>query len=114
MKNTKRTITGCRQGDTKIFPATKKVNFNNAEKLTTFTVALGSSTGHHHTIVPIVPGSIIKSAIVDGVRFIELDEDWLYDHQQHENIIISKGVYEIIPDELEYDPFEEEITRVQD
>lgn len=80
------------------------------------TVQLGEATGHHHTLYPIAsdtPVSWIEEFMQDNKRFVVLDTEWLLRHQEHNEIKIPKGTYEIII-EREWDPYEESMKNVVD
>ena len=72
------------------------------------TVALGESTGHHHTLY----GSV-KTLQKDGVYFAYLKEETPLRHQEHKEIVIPKG-FQMFGREVERDPFLDAISKVQD
>ena len=95
------------QGDVLI----KKVNYEiKGEKLDHLRLAEGEKTGHFHGITEGI-GHLI---MMDSIMHLEvLSETALLRHQEHNEIRIPKGNYKI---EIvrEYDPFEDEIRKVQD
>ena len=74
------------------------------------TVALGEVTGHHHTLYGSLP---IDLFIFNNRRFLKIQEQVSFRHQEHHEIKVPKGDYEIII-EREYDYFEKEMKRVVD
>lgn len=88
------------------------------------TLAYGEVTGHHHTLYPIrnlvtkelprdAGGHYIEEIVSDGRRFIKLDIDWFLRHQEHHEIKVPAGTYEIGM-EREYDPFQKIMRKVVD
>lgn len=100
-----------RHGDV-IFRPIDKPN-GKAEKKKEYTVAYGEVTGHHHTLYPMSAGAFL-SLFQDGEkRVIDLKESWSLRHQEHDELIIPPGTYEI-GIEREYDPFEKAMKKVVD
>lgn len=93
-----------RHGDLLIKESTKKVD--KTKKSNKLTLALGEATGHHHTLY--ADGFIYGDSSV-----FELPQDTPLRHQEHNEIVIEKGVYETFM-EIEYDPFNEELKKVVD
>lgn len=82
------------------------------------TLAYGEVTGHHHTLYPERQGSeqigaCVETIEIGGKRFIKLDVDWLLRHQEHKEIKVPAGCYEIGM-EREYDPFQKIMRKVVD
>ena len=100
-----------RQGDVLLKPVDKTSGIK--QELTEYTVAHGEQTGHHHTLYPLVEGSKISLFTDANKRFIELTDSWMLRHQEHREIIITPGIYEIGM-EQEYDPFERIMKKVVD
>lgn len=74
------------------------------------TVALGEATGHHHTLY----GGMPISLLIDGDRrFLDVPEEVSLRHQEHDELRIAKGSYEITM-EREFDYFENAMKRVVD
>lgn len=96
-----------RHGDVPAFKITqpKKANLKKKSQVT---VALGESTGHHHTLY-----ADLEHDIVDGVHVVNLTTNTPLRHQQHKEIEIPKGFY-AFGREVEYDPFLRTISQVQD
>jgi hypothetical protein len=99
-----------RHGDVILKPASG-VAF--AEYKKEMTIALGEATGHHHTLYPNNDSSKISLTEIDGRRFIHVDGDYFLRHQEHFEIQVPTGIYEIIMEE-EYDPFLRTLRRVVD
>ncbi len=78
---------------------------------TKFTVALGETTGHSHTIVAEPAIEVLEDE--KGKRYIKVVSEGEINHQEHKTIKIQKGIYEVI-NEKEYDPFSEELKVVKD
>ena len=96
------------QGDVII----EKVDYEikEGEKLDHLTLAEGEQTGHHHSIV----SGIGQLIMFNNIMHLEVkSETALLRHQEHNEILIPQGIYRI-GIVREYDPFEEEIRRVQD
>ena len=100
-----------RQGDVLLKPVDKTIG--TKEELTEYTVAHGEQTGHHHTLYPLVDGAKINLFTDKDRRFIELSDSWALRHQEHHEITIEPGTYEIGM-EREYDPFERMMKKVID
>ncbi len=100
-----------RQGDVLLKPVDKASG--TKQGLNEYTVAHGEQTGHHHTLYPVTQGSKISLFTDNNKRFIELKESWALRHQEHREIIITPGIYEIWM-EQEYDPFERMMKKVID
>ncbi len=94
---------------------------STAKLLDTKTVAYGEVTGHHHTftgqvlVYQPIEGQTIK---IDGEdipvqKYIEVKEDSTLIHQEHNQILVQKGVYAILQ-EREWNPFEQQIRNVLD
>jgi hypothetical protein len=79
-------------------------------KLDHLTLAEGEATGHHHSIVE----GLGKLIMMDNLMHLQIFSDVAkLKHQEHNEIILPKGNYKI--DIIrEYDPFEDEIRKVQD
>lgn len=122
-----------RQGDI-LFKLCNEKPKAQIKKHAQLTVALGEATGHHHTLYPegtvkifkaikettciekLGDGkapNIIEEFFNDGKRFIKLDAEWLLRHQEHKELKIGPGTYEIIT-EREYDPFAKIMKKVVD
>lgn len=100
-----------RQGDVILIPVKKKLKEATEHKQ--LTLAYGEVTGHHHTLYPPIEGLIAKELLENDKRYIELEEEWTLRHQEHDEIKIPEGTYEI-KIEREYDPFLKKLRRVVD
>jgi hypothetical protein len=100
-----------RQGDVIFIPV--KIKPENDTRHEQLTVALGEATGHHHTLYGIHPGATIHEWNKDSKRFIKLDKEFSLKHQEHHEIIVPPGTYEIGM-EQEYDPFTNVLKKVVD
>lgn len=91
----------------------EKLPEGKVESGTSFVLALGEATGHHHTLT----GSINAIMGYDAnkhARYLEvLDAPATLTHQEHSMLSIVPGCYEIIR-EREYDYFEESMKQVLD
>jgi hypothetical protein len=112
-----------RQGDVLLKLCNEKPK-GQVTKHAELTVQLGEATGHHHTLYPSRVGineelsdipifNVIEEFFNDKKRFITLDTEWLLRHQEHRELKIGPGTYEIII-EKEFDPFEDVIKAVID
>lgn len=100
-----------RHGDVILKPVTAAQG--KQEKLKEYTLAHGEVTGHHHTLYPLTEGAFL-SLFKDGEkRFLDLAEPWALRHQEHREIVVPPGLYEI-GIEREYDPFERLMRKVID
>lgn len=79
----------------------KKVNSN--------ILALGEVTGHSHQLM----GEVQVMQNKEGKKFFRANEELELIHQEHKNLKIEKGVFEVLT-EREYNPFEQEIRQVMD
>jgi len=94
---------------------------DSAKPLDTKTVMYGEQSGHHHTFSgqvlvyePIKP----EFLEVDGEqrqiqKYVQISGQAQLSHQEHATKIIPEGTYAILQ-ELEFDPLEQQIRRVQD
>ena len=73
-----------------------------------FILAEGEATGHAHVIE-----DDIEMYEKDGVLFIKVDTPITVRHEEHDQISLSKGIYEI-GFVREYDFSNEEIRRIRD
>lgn len=85
----KNTIIG-HQGDVGFMPISTLPQ--DAMKLKTLTVAKGEFTGHSHDFLQ---GAELYSA--NGTMYAVLEEPIQLTHQEHNNIVVDKGIYEIVP-----------------
>ena len=99
-----------RHGDVLIRETAKPEKAVLKETAATLTLAEGEATGHHHTLYGDLPISLFE---YDERRFLELQKSVSLRHQEHKEIRIDPGQYEIII-ENEWDYFEEELKRVRD
>lgn len=76
------------------------------------TIALGEATGHHHTLYGSLPNAVVMKGF-DGRIFVEVNEDLYLRHQEHKEVPVAKGSYEIVI-ERERNPFKDALTRVVD
>lgn len=83
----------------------------------TLTIALGEATGHHHSLFEIRDVEYTKAPIeylnLDDGRFLIIHQPVLLRHQEHHELRIEPGIYEIT-EEREYDYFEESMKKVVD
>jgi len=86
------------------------------------TLAYGEKTGHHHSfegsqilVYEADEQDTIKvgSEQVQVVKYLDVKQDSVLSHQEHDPLTIPKGKYAILQ-EREYNPFEQEIRRVLD
>jgi hypothetical protein len=101
-----------RQGDVLLRRCEKrpKGEFTYSSELT---LARGEQTNHHHTAYPTSKRSQIGVLEIGGQRFIDVGTEYFLRHQEHGEIRIDPGCYEIIM-EREYDPFEKVFKKVVD
>lgn len=76
-----------------------------------FTIALGESTGHHHTLY--ATKEQMKVYKVGNTYFIKTEVEVPLRHQEHKEIMIPVGTWGVGFEE-ERDPFLDAIRRVQD
>lgn len=57
-----------------------------------YTLALGETTGHTHTIP--APGATMRRNSA-GVRYMTIDELTTFDHQEHGTLPLPVGIYEV-------------------
>jgi len=100
-----------RHGDVILKPVNKTAG--TAKELKEYTAAYGEVTGHHHTLYPTIDGAILKLWEDGEKRILELNEAWYLRHQEHNEIKVPAGLYEIGM-EREYDPFEKAMRKVID
>lgn len=93
-----------RQGDVFLFPIEKLPEGVKPED--TKTVAYGEVTGHHHDLV-----GTAQVYSLENQLFAEVGEDVVITHQEHSQLAVEKGLYEIRIQQ-EYTP--EEIRNVLD
>jgi len=56
------------------------------------TVALGELTGHHHTF----SGQVCVFGEMGKRQFVDVQQQSVLEHQEHKNIVVPKGKYEVI------------------
>lgn len=99
-----------RQGDVILksaeIPAKAKTVKSNKE----VTVALGEATGHHHTLYGNLPIELLE---YNEKRYLKIQEEVDFRHQEHHALKIQPGDYEVIT-EREYDYFENDMKKVVD
>lgn len=94
------------QGDVII----KKCKLIKGRKLSHLTLAKGEATGHHHTITK----GIAELYEHEGTLFLKvLDKEATLTHQEHSQIMLPKGDYEINIVQ-EFDHLEQEARNVAD
>lgn len=101
-----------RHGDVDI----KQVNElpKGLKKIKGTTLALGEVTGHHHTLIKERESqSILVFESAEGIKYFQVSEPTQLTHQEHDTLVIEPGVYEV-KIEQEFDPFADEIRKVQD
>lgn len=108
---------GHRHGDVMLIPVDskleKEIRATTGKYQKELTIALGEATGHHHTLYPQDKKARVRLIEVDGRRFIDVGAEYFLRHQEHDEQIITPGVYEITM-EIEYDPFERIMKKVID
>ena len=79
------------------------------------TLALGESTGHHHTITSVKTGTLsaIKVFTIGNQMYVEAPVECELTHQEHGPITIDPGIYQIDLTR-EYSHFDEEARYVAD
>ena len=83
------------------------------KKLNHLVLAEGEVTGHKHEVQVANKEDCRLMTDNQGRMYLEVATPSPLTHQEHDTIKIKKGVY-VVEHEQEYDPFEEEIRRVQD
>lgn len=87
-----------------------KVSLKDGKKLKHLVLADGEATGHHHQIV----SGLASLIMMKDKMFLKVMSDYAkLKHEEHKEIDIPKGTYEI-KRVREYDHFEEETRRVAD
>lgn len=100
-----------RQGDVILIPCNEKPEGETQHE--ELTLAYGEATGHHHTLYNLHPGAMIREWKKNNKRYFEVNKHYSLRHQEHKEIVVPPGVYEI-GIEREYDPFENVLKRVVD
>lgn len=100
-----------RHGDVILRPVTAAQG--KKEEVDEYTLAYGEVTGHHHTLYPLTEGALLMLYKDGDKRFLDLAEPWALRHQEHREIVVPPGLYEI-GIEREYDPFERMMRKVVD
>ena len=57
------------------------------------TLAFGEITGHHHSFAKVAQVQVFKDK--GGKQFCEVVEDSVLEHQDHANVTVEKGLYEV-------------------
>lgn len=81
-----------------------------SEKVSNFVVAEGEHTGHKHVATSEKPISLVN---YEGLRFMVVEAPTKITHEEHVEIIIDEGIYQI-DQEREFDYFNETIAAVRD
>lgn len=100
-----------RHGDVILKPITS-IN-GKSEILKEYTLAYGEVTGHHHTMYPLTAGALLTLFQDGEKRLIKIDCEWSLKHQEHSELRIPPGMYEIGM-EREYCPFQKILRKVVD
>ena len=77
------------QGDVGFEPI-RKIPANAKEK--DLTVALGETTGHHHTFRE----GTAQVLMEQEQQFVKVDNKAILEHQEHETLLLPKGEYKVI------------------
>lgn len=103
-----------RQGDILFVPIEKlPKEASKIKEAKEYTVALGEATGHHHTLYPAGADSLCSVFQFEEKKYLQIQGEMNFRHQEHDEHRILPGLYEIIT-EREEDPFSEEIKKVID
>jgi hypothetical protein len=100
-----------RHGDVDLIPVTKPNS--GGEQKQEYTLAYGEVTGHHHTLYPLSPGAFLTLFQDGEKRVIDVEGNFVLRHQEHDELTIPPGTYEILI-EREYNPFEKMMKKVVD
>jgi hypothetical protein len=100
-----------RHGDVILIPTEKPSG--KGRELKEYTLAYGEATGHSHHLTNMHPGVLLSLFEYGGKRIIELEDEWSLRHEEHREIKIPPGCYEI-GIEREYDPFQDILREVRD
>lgn len=73
-----------------------------------YALAVGEATGHAHVIE-----DDIKMYDKDGIIYIKASKPVTVRHEEHKPILLNKGTYRV-GIVREYDPFTEEVKKVED
>jgi len=96
-----------RHGDISLHPVNQLPEAAK-ERIEKYILAYGEATGHHHQL----QGSC-ELQLMNGRRWITVDEPTELTHQEHHTLTILPGVYEIL-EERTFDYFENSIKKVID
>jgi len=99
-----------RQGDVIIKPATLP---NELKEKKDNVLAEGAVSGHSHRIKPEHKSNAKLFVTPQGLMFIHIKEPTHIVHEEHEDIILPVGEYEVLV-QREYNWFNEEVRRVAD
>lgn len=100
-----------RHGDVDLIPV-QKIEASG-KRMNEYTLAYGEVTGHHHTLYPLSPGAFLTLFKNGEKRMIDVEGDYVLRHQEHDELRIPPGTYEILI-EREYNPFEKAMKKVVD
>lgn len=101
-----------RHGDVLLKPVSIPSDAKEQKRGKDMTIALGEVTGHHHTLYGSMPNAVVMKGF-DERLFVEVNEDLCLRHQEHTEVPVAKGSYEIII-ERERNPFFDALRRVVD
>lgn len=96
-----------RQGDILLKPIEE---FPSNLKKKDLVLAYGEATGHMHQFIDPMAVSVFES--LSSQQFVDVIEDSMLTHQEHNDLLVPKGKYEVI-NQREVD-LSEEIRRVID
>ena len=99
-----------RHGDV-LLKKVDKISGKKREAKRRVTVALGEATGHHHDIS--VEKGLVSIYDDIGATYVDIPTEAIIDHQEHHDIAIAPGMYQILI-ERERDPFSQAIKTVVD
>ncbi|MFA6158965.1 MAG: hypothetical protein WC763_05100 [Candidatus Paceibacterota bacterium] len=101
------------QGDITFTPVCSMPKGKKEKHDGSFILARGEATGHSHRITVADPKKLTLIRLPDGRAFMKLEETGTVTHEEHMDIVLAPGIYEI-GHEREYDHFADAVVKVQD
>jgi hypothetical protein len=103
-----------RHGDILLKPVKRPKKLKSIFKGNSFVIAEGETTGHRHLLVADREATVFEILEDEkGNRYLEMSGTAKISHEEHKTKTVLPDFY-IIDREEEYDPFLEEMRKVQD
>lgn len=101
-----------RHGDVIIFKLDEKdLPQFTSKKATSLTLAYGEVTGHSHKLTGDL--ELLEAELNQDEIMFRVHTQGLLKHEEHDQIVLESGLY-LKVNQVEYDPYQDLITRIRD